>query len=262
MMTMLGFDASTPNAARIYDFLLGGKDNFAADREAAGTLMRLLPDAVAAACENRKFVHRAIRHLAAEAGIRQFIDVGSGMPASVNTHEAAREGEPAARTAYVDHDSVVVSHARALLATDENVAAICGDLRDPQDILDNPRLRGVINLGEPVAVVLGAVLPFLDDASARAAVSHLKRVIRPGSYVVISHVTADRVGDEASRKAQEVYFKAGTPIVPRAKGEICRFFDGLEMVEPGVVGVAEWRPELCRTQPRNIIFGGVARKPG
>jgi len=259
---MLGFDAATPNAARIYDFLLGGKNNFAADREAAEKLMRILPDAMSAACENRKFLRRAVRFLAAEAGIRQFIDVGAGLPTAVNTHEAARESEPAARTAYVDHDQVVVSHARALLATDQGVAAICGDLRDPQGILDDPRLRAVVNFAEPVAVMLGAVLHFLDDAPARAAVSHLKGAIPPGSYVVISHFSAERVGDRESREAQEVYLKAGTPILPRASEEIRLFFDGLEMVDPGVVGVAEWRPELGRTSPRNIIYGGAARKPG
>jgi O-methyltransferase involved in polyketide biosynthesis len=261
MAAMTGFDPSTPNVARIYDFLLGGKNHYSADRAAAEKLSTLLPDAPHAARENRQFLQRAARYLAREAGIRQFIDIGSGLPTAENTHEAARKEEFTARTVYVDHDPVVIAHGRALLATDENVAAIRGDLRDPQSILDNPDLREVIDLGRPLAIMLVAVLHFLDDASAYTTVNYLKRAIPPGSFIVISHVTADPVEAETNQKARELYNDTDTPIFPRTKEEVAWFFDRLELVEPGMVGVAEWHSGLRQAPTRNIIYGGVARKP-
>lgn len=255
-----GFDPSTPNAARIYDFLLGGKEHFATDRAAAEKLLRLIPDASVAAHENRQFLHRAVHYLAGEAGIRQFIDIGSGLPTAENTHEVACEEESAARTVYVDHDPVVTAHARALLATDENVTAISGDLRDPQSILDNPDLRNVIDLDQPVAVILVAVLHFLDDAPAYTATSFLKRVIPPGSFIVLSHATTDLVEAEADQKAREIYRDTATPIVPRTKEEVSWFFDRLELVEPGIVGVAEWRSGPRPAPSRNIVHAGIGRK--
>ena len=156
-------DASVPNVARIYDYLLGGKDNFAADRDAAAELLALLPDAQAACHHNRAFLRRAVRFLAGQAGIRQFIDIGTGLPTQGNVHDIARAIAPDARVAYVDYDPVVVSHAQALLATTPTVAVINGDLRNPDKILTHPGLRELIDFSQPVAILLTAILHFIAD---------------------------------------------------------------------------------------------------
>jgi hypothetical protein len=257
-------DASVPNVARIYDYLLGGKDNFAADREAATSLIRLIPDALQACRENRQFLQRAVRFLAREAGIRQFIDIGTGLPTQGNVHETAHGIEPHARVVYVDYDPVVVSHAQALLAASQDVAVINRDLRRPEEILEDPVLRAYINLDEPVAVLLVAVLHFLtDDDDPWAIAGRVMAAMPAGSYLVLSHITADDIPDEADRKARDVYQRATAPAVPRSRGAIARFFDGLEILEPGVTDIGAWRTgELPSGGSRTLLYAGMGRKPG
>jgi len=257
-------DTPVPNVARIYDYLLGGKDNFEADRAAAETLIRLIPDGAVACRENRQFVGRAVRYLAGQ-GIRQFIDIGPGLPTRENVHEVALKAAPDARVVYADYDRVVVAHARALLADPHpTVAAISGDLRHPAEILKDPGLRALISLDQPFAVLATAVLHFIsDDEDPYAITRTLTDAMPPGSYLVISHITADDVGADAGRRAEAVYANATAQAHPRTRDATTRFFDGLELAGPGVVSVSAWRPEPFVAQPegRTLMYAGVARKP-
>ena len=252
---------TVPNVARIYDYLLGGKDNFAADREAAGQLLTAIPDALSSARQNRDFLGRAVRFLADEAGIRQFIDIGTGLPTQGNVHEAAHEIDPSARVVYVDHDPIVVSHARALLTRQgANVAAIRGDLRRPEQILTDPAVRSLVSFDEPVAVLLVAVAHFIaDEDNPGKLAGTLMAEMPPGSYLALSHITSDDLSADANSKAQAAYAAATARAYPRTRAEVTRLFGGLEITEPGVVDVAEWRagPRPGRT----LFYGGVARKP-
>jgi hypothetical protein len=268
-------DASVPNVARIYDYLLDGKDNFAADRDAAAELLSLIPDAQAACHQNRVFVRRAVRFLAGQAGIRQFIDIGTGLPTQGNVHDIAQATALDARVAYVDYDPVVVSHAQALLATTSTVAVINGDLRNPGQILTDPALRELIDFSQPVAILLPAILHFItDDEHPYQITGTLKAAIPPGSYLVLSHITADDLPEETSRKAQSVYERATAPVFPRSREAIRRFLDGLETAsEPGITDVSQpqpWapiapdEPEPAHTliyEGRTLIHAGVGRKP-
>ena len=268
-------DTSIPNVARIYDYLLGGKDNFAADRDAAEELLSLIPDVQTACYQNRVFLQRAVRFLAREAGIRQFIDIGTGLPTQGNVHEIAQGIAPDARVVYVDYDPVVVSHGRALLATAPTVAVINGDLRDPGKVLADPTLRKLIDFSEPVAVLLVAILHFIaDDEQPYQIADTLKAAMPAASYLVLSHITGDEVPEESSRKAQSVYDRATAPVFPRSRQAIRRFLDGLETgFEPGITDVGlpqPWAPRMPgEPQPahplvlegRALIYAGVGRKP-
>jgi hypothetical protein len=256
-------DSSVPNVARIYDFLLGGKNNFAADREAAGKLTRLIPDGVQAACQNRRFLQRAVRFLVGEAGIHQFIDIGTGLPTQGNVHEVAHSIAEDARVLYVDYDPVVISHAQALLATEPTVVAINRDLRNPDEIISHPALQALIDLDRPAAILAVAVLHFIkDDENPYRIVDTLKAAMAPGSYLVLSHVTDDAVSGETKREAQGVYEHATAPVIPRSRDEFARFFSGLEVIEPGLTDTREWRREQGSVgNARVLIYGGVARKP-
>ena len=252
-------NTNVPNVARIYDYLLGGKDHFAADREAAEKIIQAVPDVQAGVRQNRDFLGRAVRYLV-DAGIRQFIDIGTGLPTQGSVHEIAQEISPEARIVYVDHDPVVVAHAQALLANNTpRVAAIQGDLHQPAAILAAPELRALINFDEPVAVLLIAVAHFIADEKAPAAlVRDLMDATAPGSYLVLSHVTADHVSSEADSKARSAYQAATASAITRTHAQVMPLFDGLEMVEPGLVDVGAWRTE---TQPgRTLFYGGMARK--
>jgi hypothetical protein len=255
-------DTSVPNVARIYDYLLGGKDHFAADREAAEELIRAVPDARDACWQNRGFLQRAVRFLVGEAGIRQFVDIGTGLPTQGNVHEIAHETDPAARVVYVDHDPMVVAHAKALLAFHEPaVAAIAGNLRHPEQILVHPDLKALISLDQPVAVLLVAVLHFLGgEDDPHKAVDALMSAVPSGSYLVISHITPDQVTEAARRHAQSVYADATARAYPRTRAQITRFFDGLEITEDGVVDVCDWGHDESRDS-RTLLYSGVARKP-
>lgn len=251
-----------PNVARIYDYMLGGKDNFPADRQAAAEIINQIPDALSACHHNRRFLQRAVRFLASEAGIRQFIDIGTGLPTQGNVHEIAQSITPDARVVYVDYDPVVVSHAQAIMATNPTVVAINRDLRRPDEILNHPALQALINLDEPVAILLVAVLHFIsDDDGPYEIVARLKDAVSSGSYLVVSHITGEQVSPEASREAEAVYERSTQRVSPRSRKEIKEFFNGLEIIEPGVVNIctwgSEWRPpESIRT----LIYAGMARK--
>jgi len=259
----LGFDTGIPNVARIYDALLGGKDSYGADRQAAQELLKVVPGAARAARENRAFLGRAVRFLAGEAGIQQFLDIGTGLPTLGNVHEIAQAANPAARVVYADYDPVVVLHANVLLAKAVTVAAVNADLRYPHDLLTSPAVRALIDFDEPVAVLLVAVLHFLEDSdSPWKIVDCIKDHIAPGSYLVLSHVTGDDIPPDARRQAREVYENASAPGVARERDGIARFFDGLVMLSPGLVTVPAWRPDHIITKPHETLFyGGVGRKP-
>jgi hypothetical protein len=262
--TVLFFDTSVPNVARVYNCWLGGKDNFAADRKVASEILAIAPDAMVIALENRKFLQRAVRFLAGEAGIRQFIDIGTGLPTQGNVHEVAQGINEDARVVYVDYDPVVVSHAQALLADEKTVTAIRGDLRHAPDILSHPGLRKFIDFSQPVAVLLIAVLHFIsDDEDPYGNIIDLMDAMPPGSYLVISHATADFAPDEVSAGVQAIYQGATAPIVPRTHAEVVDFFKaaGLELIEPGVVGIGDWHREWGSRPGRTIVYGGAGKKP-
>jgi hypothetical protein len=251
-----------PNVARIYDYLLGGKDNFQADRDAAARLRELLPDVARAARENRRFLERVVRYLVGQAGIRQIIDIGTGLPTQGNVHEVAQRIAPETRVVYVDNDPVVVRHGMALLATNENVAMAEADLRAPRAIMTHPDTRRLIDFGGPVAVLMLASLHFVTDAGDPRAIVRLWRdTMAPGSYLAISHITADEVDPASAKAAQEVYAGASAPAVPRTLAEVEAFFDGFDLVPPGVVNISSWpAPVPGRARHRALLYGGVGRR--
>jgi len=259
------FQSGLSNVARIYDALLGGKENYAADREAARRLVEAVPDAQRAARDNRAFLGRAVRFLAAEAGIDQFLDIGTGLPTRGNVHEVARSANPDARVVYCDYDPIVMAHAQALLASTADVEAVEGDVRYPRHLLTLPAVRALIDFSRPVAVLLVAVLHFVSDSdSPWSAVKCITDHLAPGSYLVISHVTSDEIPDDAVRQAQEIYAGALVQGTARSRGDIARFFDGVDLLEPGLVDVATWRSGRRRSGPgRPVLFyAGVGRKTG
>lgn len=249
----------TPSVARMYDYLLGGKENFEADRLAMDEILELSPGAARAAADNRAFLSRAVSHAAA-SGIGRFIDIGAGLPTAKNTHEIVDNSA----VVYVDNDPVVVTHAKALLSVEGFSMAIKGDLRNPQQIMEDPELRSFFgDSDQPVCVVLAAILHFLDDSESYAAVDYLKAMIPDGSMVVISHATADDATKEQAETAESVYSQqATTPIYLRARAEVQRFFDGFELVDPGVTDIRAWYPGKAVTAPGTQVagYGGVGVK--
>lgn len=256
---MLPFDPSVPNVARIYDAFLGGKDNFGPDREAAQRLTALLPDAPLAARQNRLFLQRAVSLIAGQ-GVTQFVDIGSGLPTVQNTHESAQAESPGCRVAYIDYDPVVVAHAQAILAADENVMAAGGDLREPREIIRQLKAREFIDFSRPVAVMLVAVLHFVAEPACYDIVGYLKDQMAPGSYLVISHATADEASEHEQREAGSVYSQASAPLIARTKREIARFFGGLDLVEPGIAGVGDWRAGIHHAS-RTLCYAAAGKKP-
>ena len=260
------FDASVPNAARVYDFFLAGKDNFAADRELAQKILAVLPDTAVVCRDNREFLQRSVRFLAGEAGIRQFLDIGTGLPTMGNVHQIAQETASDSRVAYVDYDPVVLSHARALLANDRDVIVVEGDLRAPEAILADADVRQLIDFSQPVAVLLVAVLHFVTDADRPyEAVRTLVDALPSGSYLVLSHSTPDAVSDDVTEAMKGIYSGASAQAAPRSFEDVAKFFDGLELVDPGLVNVTLWRPDLPPHRPsrppgRSLMYGGVALK--
>jgi hypothetical protein len=256
-----GIDASVATAARIYDYWLGGHDNFAADRIAALKVSERSPEAPLVARGNRKFLGRAVRFLAAEAGIRQFLDLGTGLPTKGNVHQVAQATAPGARVVYVDNDPMVLAHSRAL-KTGEGTAVIRADLRDAGTILGHPDTGRLIDFSEPLAILFVAVLHFVGDPDAGAAVARFTGAAAPGSYLVLSHITGDP-DPEAAAAFTAVYAGTANPNTLRSREEILGFFDGLEMLEPGLVPVQQWRPDdPGAAHPRRAwMVGGVGRKP-
>jgi hypothetical protein len=254
-----GFDPSVPNPARMYDYYLGGKDNFQADREAAEQALSVVPFGRDVARANRQFLARAVAFMARE-GIGQFIDLGTGLPTRPNVHEVARSVQPDARVLYVDNDPMVCSHARALLATNDGVAAIHGDVRTPQAILDDPVTRALIDFTRPVGVLFVAVLHFLtDDDKPWEHVAAFRWRVATGSMLAVSHITSDGTPPGVQAAIRDVYAEASAPAVFRTRPQIERFFGGLAQVEPGLVDVGAWR-SLRPSPPAPLRFlGGTAR---
>jgi O-methyltransferase involved in polyketide biosynthesis len=250
-------DTTKPNIARVWDYWLGGKDNFVADRELAEKLLEVHPPSAQMARENRQFLGRAVSYVATR-GIWQYIDVGAGLPTALNTHDIAQQVNPRAQVAYVDNDPMVVSHARSLLAKSPGVIAVPGDMRDPQSILADARLAELIDLSRPTCVILSGVLHFLDARTARGVATAFARAIAPASYLIISVGS----GNPAEGKTfTSAYSAARVYIHPHE--EIVSFFDGLELVPPGLVSVMAWNgdgPAPHRTPPTATFVGGVARK--
>jgi nucleotide-binding universal stress UspA family protein len=262
-----GIDVSRPHPARIYDYFLGGKDNFAADRETAGQVLENWATVRTAVRENRGFLNRAVRYLAEEAGIRQFLDIGTGLPSASNVHEVAQAVAPESRVVYVDNDPIVLAHARALLTSDPRGACayIDADLHDPDAILSHPTTRRTLDFSQPIALMLVAVLHFVPDADEpRGIVQALVDALPPGSYFTASHAT-DEHSKEQLAGAGRVYSDRGIRGALRTSEEFSQLaFTGLDLVEPGVVVVSDWRPEPGRVRPMASevnTYGGVARKP-
>jgi hypothetical protein len=261
-----GIDTSRAHPARIYDFALGGKNSFAADREVGEKVFAGWPSARTAARENRAFLGRVVRYLAAEAGIRQFLDVGTGLPTVNSVHEVAQRVQPSARVVYVDNDPLVLTHARALLtsAPEGRTAYIPADLREPESILASPATREVLDLTQPVALMLVAILHFINDEDDPAGIVRtLVDGLAPGSFLVASHLTGEH--DMAAQKStQRTYRDASMPAQWRNSDVFAELaFPGLELVAPGVVLVWEWRPggKGPRPAPHEVNFyGGVGRK--
>lgn len=254
-----GIDTTIAHGARIYDYLLGGKNNYAADRAAADHALGAAPVLRSVAWENRTFLGRVVRFLTAEAGIRQFLDIGTGLPAQGNVHEVAQSVEPGSRVVYVDNDPIVRVHGQALLAQDASTTVIDADLRRPAEILAHPELRALIDFDEPVAVLLIGVLHFVSaDQDPAGIVSQLRDAMVPGSYLAISQITADR-HPEAVAGAVRAFGHGGSEGTPRTRAEIESFFEGCEMVEPGLVYVSMWRPDTPHASDSGWIMGGVGR---
>jgi len=255
------FTTARANIARMYSHWLGGKDSFAADRTAADAILDRFPEVADVARANRAFLARSVRYVARQ-GVSQFIDAGTGLSASPNVHEIAREETPGARVVYLDRDPVVLAHARALLAVDDNIAVVAGDVRDPARALADPALTGLIDAGEPVCVILGAVLHFLAADEADEAVAVFRRWMAPGSYLVISAGTSTGTDPELLRQLQAAYADT-VPVTGRSAEEITAWFDGFSLARPGVVDVWAWRPDSIQrpAQSRARILAGVGRKP-
>jgi len=257
-------DIRTPNMARMYDYALGGKDNFAADREAVQNLFRLAPENAYVPKANRQFLRTAVRFVA-EQGIRQFIDLGAGLPSQGSTHEVARLVQPGAKVVYVDSDPVVLAHARALLAgNDAGLTVIAEDIRDTGKILDHPDTQRLIDFSQPAAVLFLAVLHGIPDADDPAGiVTDFVRRLAPGSYVILSHLTREGHPADIVAKKEEIWAKSATPMAYRSREEILRYFDGLDLVEPGLVTATRWRdesPDAELDAAGAWTLGGVGRK--
>jgi hypothetical protein len=258
-------DVSQPNVARVYDYLLGGKDNFAADRELGNKIKEALPEVHLGVRQQRATLRRVVRYLVAEAGIRQLIDVGSGLPTAGNVHQVAQETAAGVRVIYVDNDPVVLAHARALMADNKTSFVINGDVRRPAEILNHPRLNDLIDLDRPVGLLLCGILHhILDEEDPAGITAAYRKALRSGSYLFIHHLVD--IGDPGAAAVQAALRQGMGRGQFRRIEEIERFFDGLDLVEPGIVPVADWRPDIDtpRTSDHPVLrlaVAGVARKP-
>jgi SAM-dependent methyltransferase len=257
-------DLSRPSAARVYDYYLGGSHNLEVDRRLAREAIGMWPDLPAIMQSNRAFLRRAVRYLG-DQGITQFVDIGSGIPTVGNVHEVAHRQNPEARVVYVDSDPVAVAHSRAILAGNERAVVIQGDLREPDAIFDSAAVRDAIDLDRPVSVLLVAVLHFVPDAdSPQEAVNSIGARLAPGSFLALSHASAEGRPEMAGAH-QQLYSRTPTPMTMRSRAQITQFFDGFGLVEPGLVWLPLWHPDVTDVtdqQPeRTTGFAGVGRKP-
>jgi hypothetical protein len=256
------FDTSVAHSARVHDYWLGGKDNFAADRAAGDAVIAAYPGIVMSVRANRAFLARAVRFLAAEAGIRQFLDIGTGIPTANNTHEVAQSVAPDCRVVYADYDPIVLAHARALLVGSPEGATdyVDADLRDPQTILS--LATRTLDFSRPVAVMLIAIMHLIgDDADPYGIVRQLMAAVPAGSYLALSQVASDIQPEQMAEAARRYNRLAHETQRHRDRAEVTRFFDGLDLVEPGLVPVQQWRPgSELEAKARSAMWGGVARK--
>jgi hypothetical protein len=260
----LPLDTSVPHIARVYDYWLGGKDNFAADRAAAEQVIATFPDVVVIARAQRAFLGRVVHYLAAEAGIRQFLDIGTGLPAADNTHEVAQRAAPSARVVYVDNDPIVLVHARALLASGPEgaTAYIDADARDTDMIL--AEAAKFLDFSQPVAVMLLGVLHCIPDEDDPAGIAaRLVSAVVPGSYLAIVHPASDVAIEKMEQAMGDYNRQAASALSARSHAEVSRFFNGLDLVEPGLVQIHRWRPGVDDAdQDRELAaYGGLGRKP-
>ncbi|MFJ3761515.1 SAM-dependent methyltransferase [Streptomyces sp. NPDC090080] len=253
-------DISVPSVSRIYDYYLGGSHNFEVDREAARKAMAHLPGLPKIMQANRAFMRRAVRY-AAGAGIEQFLDIGSGIPTFGNVHEVAQAARPGAHVVYVDHDPVAVAHSEAVLAGNEGADVVAADLRKPQEILSSPQVERLIDLNRPVALLLVAILHFVEDADdPYGTVAQLRNALAPGSLLILTHASYERIplAPERAESAVDVYKDIRNPLIMRSRDEIARFFEGYDMVEPGLVPMPHWRPESAPEDEDPYAFAGFA----
>jgi hypothetical protein len=264
-------DPTRPSPARLYDYYLGGTHNLPVDREFGDRFKAAVPDLEDGVWANRAFHQRAATWLASDAGIKQFIDIGSGLPTQNNTHEAVHKVAPTARVAYVDHDPMVAAYASQLLTDDGTTAVITADLRDPDSILNDPVVRRLIDFSQPVGLLMTAVLHFVADGSDPwGLVGRYVAAVPSGSYLALSHFTADKVPPRAVQASQDTYNQATESIYARTLDEMTRFFDGLELVPPhagatsGITFAGMWGaedPEAADSDGARGMYCGVARKP-
>ena len=257
------FDTSVAHIARVYDYWLGGKDNYVADRAAGDAALEAYPDLVSSVRANRAYLSRVVRYLAGQAGIRQFLDIGTGIPTANNTHEVAQQLAPESRVVYVDNDPIVLAHARALLSSNKAGATdyIDADLRDTGTILR--QAKRTLDFSAPVAVMLIAVLHLIgDDESPQAIVARLMDEVPSGSYLALSHVASDIEPEKMAEMRERLNRMVAQKGTYRTHDEVMRFFDGLTPVEPGMVRIQQWRPR-SETQANSAaaMWGGVGRKP-
>jgi SAM-dependent methyltransferase len=258
-------DTERPSAARIYDYYLGGAHNFAADRRVAEQMIAMYPDAPLGAQANRAFLRRAVEFLV-DAGVRQFLDIGSGVPTVGHVHEIAQRAAPESRVVFVDIDPVAVAHSRQILADNDRTTAIQEDIRRPEHILDHPETQRLLDLRQPIAVLVVALFHFIPDADD--PVSILARLMRPlasGSYLALSHLTFDGAPETDKDASMEIYRRGGIDLTSRTRADVERMFDGFDLVDPGVVWVPQWHPEspldAYHDQPElSGIYAGVGRK--
>jgi SAM-dependent methyltransferase len=258
-----GIDVSRPSAARVYDFFLGGAHNFAVDRVLAEQIAAMTPNIGETMRSNRAFLRRAVRVLVAE-GVRQFLDIGSGIPTVGNVHEVAQDAAPDCKVIYVDMDPVAVAHSQALLAGNDRTGVLCADLREPDRILAGARELALLDFSQPVAVLLAGVLHFVPDSDDPARIlARLRDAVAAGSYLLISHATADGQPSEVI-EAQRLSSRTATEIVLRPYDEVIRMFDGWTLIEPGLVFIPSWRPDptegIDKHPERVGAYAGVALK--
>ncbi|WP_433065408.1 SAM-dependent methyltransferase [Dactylosporangium sp. CS-033363] len=258
-----GVDVTVPNAARVYDYGLGGYHNFAVDREFAEQLISAWPGILQVAHTNRAFLGRVVRRLAAQ-GVRQFLDIGSGIPTRGNVHEVVQAIDPEARVVYVDIDDVAVSHGQAILAGNAHAAAIGGDLRTPARIIGHERVRALLDFEQPVAVLLVAVLHFLsDEDDPPALVRELTAALAPGSFVAVSHFTAVEDLGQEHEQVTKLYGRTPTTVRTRTPEQVAAILAGLDLIEPGIVPITSWHPDPddpAENEQRSVL-GAVAKKP-
>ncbi|GAA4971441.1 SAM-dependent methyltransferase [Nonomuraea thailandensis] len=260
-----GVDPTVPSVARMYDYYLGGKDHFPSDREAAEKIIAIVPEVRETARDNRAFIGKAVR-LMAEQGVRQFLDIGAGLPTQENVHQVAQRIVPDARVVYVDNDPIVLSHARALLADNPHTVAVWGDVTDPAALLRDPEVAAHLDFGRPVGLLMSAVLHFVPgDQQTSDIVKTLRAPLVPGSHLLISHFYTPDTDDPKVKAGQQVY-RATRPgaLIARSLRQIAAYFDGLSLLEPGLVPVKSWRPdsELDREIAVDLAVPGLVGAVG